>query len=73
MRLGAEAFGDFGDDHRFLGRQGAYVGPQIKWNGRPPNSPVEIEVDAGWLAAVGPSRTEASNEVKLAVEFERRF
>ncbi len=73
VRLGAEAFGDFGDDHRFLGRQGTYIGPQIKWNGRPGKSPVEIEVDAGWLAAVGPSRTEASNEVKLAVEFERRF
>jgi hypothetical protein len=59
VRLGAEALGDFGDDHRFLGRQGAYVGPQIKWNGRPGKSPVEIEVDAGWLAAVGTSRSEA--------------
>jgi len=73
LRLGAEAFGDLGDDHHFLGRQGAYVGPQIKWTGRPGKSPVEIEVDAGWLAAVGESRNEASSEVKLAVELERRF
>ncbi len=73
LRLGAEAFGDLGDDHAFLGRQGAYVGPQIKWNGRPGRSPVEIEVDAGWLAAVGASRNEASSQIKLAVEFERRF
>lgn len=70
---GAEALGDLGDDHAFLGRQGAYVGPQIKWNGRPGRSPVEIEVDAGWLAAVGQSWKEASSQIKLAVELERRF
>ena len=73
LRLGAEAFGDLGSDRAFLGRQGAYVGPEIRWNGRPHGSPVEIEVDAGWLAAVGESRGEASSEIKLAVEFERRF
>ena len=73
LRLGAEAFGDLGSDRAFLGRQGAYVGPQIKWSGRPRGSPVEIEVDAGWLAAVGESRNEASSEVRLAVELERRF
>ena len=73
LRLGAEALGDLGDDRDFLGRQGAYVGPQIKWNGRPGRSPVEIEVDAGWLAAVGESRNEASSQIKLALELERRF
>lgn len=73
LRLGAEALGGLGDDHGFLGRQGAYVGPQIKWNGRPGKSPVEIEIDAGWLAAVGTSRNEASSQIKLALELERRF
>ncbi len=73
LRLGAEALGDFGDDHAFLGRQGAYVGPQVKWRGRPGKSPVEIEVDAGWLAAVGTARNEGSSQLKLAVEFEKRF
>lgn len=73
LRLGVEAFGDFGDDHRFLGRQGAYVGPQVKWSAHPRHSPVEIEVDAGWLGAVGPDRHEANSQVRLTVEFERRF
>ena len=73
LRLGAEAFGDLGSDRAFLGRQGAYVGPQIKWNGKPAGSPLEIEIDAGWLKAVGESSHEASSEVKLAVELERRF
>ena len=74
LRLGAEAFGDFGDDHGFLTRpQGAYVGPQLKWEGQPSFSPVEIEVDAGWLAAVGPDRHEAASQLRLNVELEHRF
>jgi hypothetical protein len=74
LRLGAEAFGDFGDDHGFLAHaQGAYVGPQLKWEGAPKNLPFEIEVDAGWLAAVGPDRHEASSQLKLNLELEHRF
>jgi hypothetical protein len=74
LRLGAEAFGDFGDDHGFLTRpQGAYVGPQLKWEGRPKNLPFEINVDAGWLAAVGPARHEAPSQARLNLELERRF
>jgi hypothetical protein len=74
LRLGMEAFGDLGDDHGFLnGQQGAYVGPQLKWEGRPHGAPFEIGVDAGWLAAVGPDRKEARSQVRLNVELERRF
>jgi len=74
LRLGAEAFGDFGDDHGFLNHpQGAYLGPQLKWEGKPRFLPCEIEVDAGWLAAVGPDRQEASSQFRLNLEFERRF
>ena len=73
LRLGAEAVGDFGDDHRFLGPQGAYVGPQIKWEGRPLHSPVEIDIDAGWLTAVGTSRQEASSQFRFGFELEHRF
>ena len=73
LRLGAEAFGDFGDDRAFLGRQGAYVGPQLKWNGKPKGSPVEVEVDAGWLAAVGTDRAEARSQLRFGVALERRF
>ena len=74
LRLGAEAFGDLGDDHSFLkGPQGAYVGPQLKWEGRPNGSPVEIDLDLGWLAAVGPVRNEARSQFRIGVELERRF
>ncbi|MBA3812304.1 MAG: hypothetical protein H0X27_11810 [Caulobacteraceae bacterium] len=73
LRLGVEAFGDLGSDRSFLGRQGAYVGPQVKWEGRPRFSPVEIDIDAGWLAAVGPARGEAGSQFRFGVELERRF
>lgn len=74
LRLGVEAFGDLGADHGFLsGPQGAYVGPQLKWEGRPQGSPVEIDLDLGWLAAVGADRNEARSQVRVGVELERRF
>ncbi len=73
LRLGAEAFGDLGDDHAFLGRQGAYVGPQLKWEGRLGRLPVDLGVDAGWLTVVGASRGEARSEARLALELEHRF
>jgi hypothetical protein len=74
LRLGAEAFGDFGDDHGFLNHpQGAYLGPQLKWEGKPRFLPCEVEIDAGWLAAIGPDRQEASSQFRLNVELERRF
>ena len=68
LRLGAEAFGDLGDDHAFLGRQGAYVGPQVKWEGRLGRMPFDIGLDAGWLVAVGTDRSEAASQVRLGLE-----
>ncbi len=74
LRLGAQAFGDFGDEHGFLkGSQGAYLGPQIKWEGRPAFSPVDIVIDAGWLKSIGADRQEAASQVRFTLEFEKRF
>jgi len=72
-RIGAEAFGDLGDDHSFFGRQGAYVGPQVKWQGRPGRLPFELAFDAGWLAPVGLDQREAKSQGRLSLEIERRF
>src|ERR1700682_2558381 len=74
VRLGVEAFGDLGDDHGFLTRpQGAYIGPELKWEGRPTGSPVEIKVDAGWLWAVGADRQEGRSQARIGVALERTF
>jgi hypothetical protein len=74
LRLGAQTFGDLGDDHGVLSRaQGAYVGPEVKWSIRPRSSPFEIKLDASWLRAVGPDRREASSQARLGIELERGF
>lgn len=73
LRLGAEAFGDLGSDHSFGGRQGAYVGPQLLWEGRPGRGPVELGIDAGWLFPVGTDRAEARSQLRVSFELEHRF
>lgn len=35
--------------------------------------PWEIDVDAGWLAAIGPARSEAGSQIRIGVELERKF
>ena len=73
LRLGVQAFGDFGDDHGFLVRpQGAYIGPQLLWEAKLAPR-LDLSVDAGWLASVGPDRTEAPSQVRLTLELEHRF
>ena len=74
LRLGVQAFGDLGDDHAFLkGRQGAYVGPQLLWEARVRNSPVELEVGVSWLKSVGADTREADSQLRVILELERRF
>ncbi len=74
LRLGAQAFGDFGDDHGFLNKpQGAYVGPYMKWGVRPMSAPFDVEIEAGWLKSVGTDRAEAGSQVRFAIDLERRF
>lgn len=73
LRLGAEAFGDLGSTRSFGGRQGAYVGPQVLWEGRPGHAPVELGVDAGWLFPVGTDRAEAHSQLRFSLELEHRF
>jgi hypothetical protein len=74
LKVGVEAFGDLGDDHGFLKRrQGAYVGPAVLWEVHPARSPLEVEFGLGWLKSVAADRSEADSQVRLTLEFERRF
>ncbi len=92
LRLGAEALGGLGSEHGWRGAQGAYIGPQLKWEFHPEAGADldgdedgdddaaarsqhrwEIDVDAGWLAAVGPTRDEAASQARMGVELERKF
>jgi hypothetical protein len=73
LRLGVEAFGDLGSDHSFLGRQGAYVGPKLKWQPKLGRGPTGIEVEAAYLAPFGQASAEGRGQVRLNLEIERRF
>jgi hypothetical protein len=73
LRLGAEAFGNLGTDHDFPARHGAYVGPQMLWEGRPNGWPFEVDFDAGWLFPVGAERSETHSQFRIGIELERRF
>jgi hypothetical protein len=72
-RLGAEAFGNLGSEHGLEGGGGAYVGPQVKWEGHAGKLPFEIGLDAGWLFPVGSERAQAASQVRVGLEFGRRF
>ena len=74
LRVGVQAFGDLGDDHGFLkGRQGAYIGPELRWEARAKSSPVELEVGVSWLKSVGANTKEADSQLRVTLELERRF
>lgn len=69
-----QAFGDLGDDHGFLkGQQGAYIGPELRWEARAKGSPVELEVGVSWLKSVGANTREADSQFRVTLELERRF
>jgi len=72
LRLGAEAFGNLGDDHG-LRSSGGYVGPQLTWEAHPYGSPFEVGIDAGWLEAFGAERDQAHSQARLTIELERHF
>jgi len=72
--LGAQAFGDLGTGHSFGGRQAHFLGPMVVWEARPAWSKgVELELEAAYLLPVGTARHETDNQVRLALEFEKRF
>ena len=74
LRLGAEVFGGLGDDHGFLRRaHGAYVGPEVKWEGKPAFLPVEVELTGGWVPAAGSAHRESASQGRINLEFNHRF
>lgn len=73
LRVGIEAFGDFGTNRSFGGRQPHYVGPVVKWENRPNWLPAELELEAGYLFAAGGARDYTDGQLRLLIALERRF
>lgn len=74
LRAGAEAFGDLGTNHRLGGRNPHYIGPTARWETRPDwLGGGELELQAGYLFAAGEARDYTNGQLRLNLEFERRF
>ena len=68
LRLGVAAFGGLGSTDDFLTRADNYVGPVVKTEieGLGP----EIEIEAGYLFALGKAKDDSDGQFRLVVEME---
>lgn len=68
LRLGIAAFGGLGSTDKFLPRANHYVGPVVKTEieGLGP----EIEIEAGYLFALGKAKDDSDGQFRLVVEME---
>lgn len=74
LRLGAQAFGDLGTSHRIGGNLPHYLGPVVQWETRPEwLNGGELEFEAAYLLPAGSARHDADGQVRLMLEYERRF
>ena len=74
LKLGIQAFGELGTDRRFGGRQAHYIGPVANWTLRPRwMHHGELEIEAAWLAPLGAARQVTDSQLRLMLEFEKRF
>jgi hypothetical protein len=74
VRLGVAAFGDLGSFSKFAPRAEHYIGPVAKFEIEPlsgKNS--EFEVETGYLFALGSARDETKGQLRLLLEWERKF
>ena len=68
LRLGVAAFGGLGSTDRFLNRADHYIGPVVKTEieGLGP----ELEIEAGYLFALGQAKDDSDGQFRLVVEME---
>lgn len=73
FRLGVVAVGELGTTRRFLARADHFLGPVAKFEieGLPGRG--ELQLEAGYLFALGAARDEADGQYRLLLEYEFRF
>jgi hypothetical protein len=73
FRAGLAAFGELGTTDKFLPRAQHFIGPIVKTEIEhlPGNS--ELEIEAGYLRAVGAARDDTKGQFRLLLEWEFRF
>lgn len=68
IRAGVQAYGELGTFDDFMPRAEHFVGPVVK--GEIEGLGPEIEIEAGYLFAVGKARDDTKGQFRVAVEFE---
>ena len=73
FRAGVAAFGDLGSSDRLFPRAQHFAGPIVKTEIEhlPANS--ELEIEAGYLRAIGAARDDTKGQFRLLLEWEFRF
>lgn len=70
IRLGAAAFGELGGTDHFLPRAEHYAGPIVKAELEHLPGDGELEVETGYLFALGAARDETDGQFRLLLEYE---
>ena len=73
LRGGIEGFGELGSTRRFLPRAEHFVGPMVKAELEHLPGRGELEIEAGYLFALGAARDETNGQARLLLEYEFRF
>ena len=73
IRVGAAAFGDLGTTKHLSTRGEHFAGPIIKADVERLFGDAELEVETGYLFAIGRARDETNGQFRLLLEFAKRF
>ncbi|MEO7634965.1 MAG: hypothetical protein ABIS38_04890 [Sphingomicrobium sp.] len=72
VRVGVAAFGGLGSSRNFSARGDHYAGPVVK-TAIEHLAGGELEIEAGYLFAIGRARDEADGQLRLLLEFAKHF
>lgn len=73
VRGGLEAFGELGSTHRLFPRAEHFAGPIVKTELEHLPGHGELEIEAGYLFALGEAREHANGQARLLLEYEFHF
>lgn len=73
LRAGVEAFGELGSTRHLFPRASHFAGPILKTELEHLPAKGELEIEAGYLFAVGAARHEANGQARLLLEYEFHF
>ena len=73
FQLGLQAFGDIGDQDSFGGRRAHYLGPVAGLRIMPVGSSAELDIEAGYLFALGEAQESSDGQARVLVALKRHL